>query len=228
MLTEEDSYWHKGLRKKLIETIAAKGIKDEKVLSIMNAVPRHLFIDSALIKYAYENKALPIECEQTISHPFTVAYQTQLLDISKDDKILEIGTGSGYQTIVLAAYKAMVFTIERQKILYDKFSVMPLLKKYHNVKCFYGDGYKGLKTYAPFDKILITAAVPTVPQQLLEQLKPGGIMVVPINTANKTTQEMKKIIRLSATQFKVETFDQFQFVPMLEGKKSGTSKHLIQ
>ena len=166
----EDTYRHKGLRKKLIDSIREKGITDERVLEALMNIPRHYFLDTALDRIAYEDRAFPIQEGQTISQPYTVAYQTQLLEVKQYDKILEIGTGSAYQASVLAELGANVFTIERQKKLFDLNKVFILRSKYPNIKFFYGDGFEGLPTYAPFDKILITAAAPFIPPKLIEQL----------------------------------------------------------
>src|ERR1700712_2248832 len=161
MRNYEDSYRHKGLRKKLMDQLREKGITDEAVLHAMNSIPRHFFLDSAFDEVAYEDRAFPIAVGQTISQPYTVAYQTQLLEIKPFEKILEIGTGSAYQCSVLAEMRAQVFTIERQKQLFDNNKKFGYLKKYTNIKFFYGDGYEGLPTYAPFDKVIITAAAPS-------------------------------------------------------------------
>lgn len=212
----EDTFRHKGLRKQLIETLRTKGITDEAVLHAMNEIPRHFFLDSAFDKISYEDKAFPIEAQQTISQPYTVAYQTQLLQIQSFDKVLEIGTGSTYQACVLAQMGARVYTIERQKKLYDLHSKLIVPKKYKNLKFFYGDGFEGLPAFAPFDKIIITAAAPIIPPKLLQQLKVGGIMVLPLNEGD--AQRMLRITKKSATQFEQENLDMFSFVPMLEGK----------
>src|SRR5919206_60273 len=182
MTNLEDTYRHKGLRKKLVETIKQKGITDEKVLGAINKIPRHFFLDSAFDEVAYEDRAFPIAEKQTISQPYTVAYQTQLLEVKPFQKVLEIGTGSAYQACVLAELGTQVYTIERQKKLFDLNKRFDLLKKYPNIKFFYGDGYQGLPTYGPFDRVLITAAAPEVPQKLIEQLKPGGMMVIPVGS----------------------------------------------
>ena len=171
----EDTYRHKGLRKKLVDGIKDKGISDEHVLKAIEDLPRHYFMDSAFDEKAYEDKAFPIGEGQTISQPYTVAYQTQLLQVRPFEKVLEIGTGSAYQAAVLASMGALVYTIERQKKLFDLNRQFLFLKKYPNIKFFYGDGYEGLPTYAPFDKILITAAAPLIPPKLIDQLKPGGM-----------------------------------------------------
>jgi len=213
----EDTYRHKGLRKKLVELIRSKGIKDEKILDALNKIPRHFFLDSAFDEVAYEDRAFPIAEKQTISQPYTVAYQTQLLEVKPFEKILEIGTGSAYQASVLAELGAQVFTIERQKKLYENNKTFQFLKKYTNIKFFYGDGYEGLPTYATFDKILVTAAAPEIPSKLVQQLKPIGMMVIPEGTGE--VQLMKRVAKLESGEIKIEIFDRFSFVPMLEGKK---------
>ncbi|HEY9364207.1 MAG TPA: protein-L-isoaspartate(D-aspartate) O-methyltransferase [Chitinophagaceae bacterium] len=212
----EDTYRHKGLRKKLVDTVAAKGITDEKVLHAINSIPRHYFLDSAFEELAYEDKAFPIGEGQTISQPYTVAYQTQLLALKPFEKVLEIGTGSAYQASVLAEMGVQVYTIERQKKLFEHNKQFAWLKKYHNIKFFYGDGFEGLPTYAPFDKILITAAAPHVPPKLVEQLKEGGLMVIPLGTGG--VQRMMRITKLKNDSIKEEVFDNFSFVPMIGGK----------
>jgi protein-L-isoaspartate(D-aspartate) O-methyltransferase len=217
MRPTEDTYKHKGLREKLAGIIRSKGITSEPVLKAIETVPRHLFMDSAFDQVAYEDRAFPIGEEQTISQPYTVAYQTQLLNIKPYDRVLEIGTGSAYQAAVLAEMKAQVFTIERQKKLYENNRLLPVLKKYPMIKLFYGDGYLGLPTYAPFDKILITAAAPVVPPKLLQQLKPGGCMVIPLGEGE--VQCMQRITRNDDDTFYTESFASFSFVPMLEGKR---------
>lgn len=214
--SQEDTYLHKGLRAKLIETLREKGIKDEKVLTAMNAVPRHFFLDTAFERIAYENRAFQILAQQTISHPYTVAFQTELLEVKKFDKVLEIGTGSAYQSCVLAQMGAQVFTIERQRALYDFVDKFSYLKKYATIKRFYGDGYIGLASYAPFDKIIVTAGAPYVPEKLIEQLKPGGIMVIPVGDDNG--QRMLKITKEIDHKIITQELGDFEFVPMLEGK----------
>ncbi len=218
-MNQADTFRHKGMRKKLVEIVKAKGIHDEEVLRAMEAVPRHLFaFESAFVERAYEDSAFPIGEGQTISQPFTVAYQTQLLEVKKGEKILEVGTGSGYQACILAAMKARVFTIERIKALYEKTkSLLPVLG-YSQVKCFYGDGYEGLPSFAPFDKILVTAAAPFLPEKLLTQLKPGGLLVIPVGVGE--TQLMKRYTKISKEEIKEEVFDTFKFVPLLPGKHS--------
>jgi protein-L-isoaspartate(D-aspartate) O-methyltransferase len=212
----EDTYRHKGLRKKLVDSIREKGISDENVLAAMMNIPRHYFLDTALEHIAYQDRAFPIGEGQTISQPYTVAFQTQLLNVKPFDKILEIGTGSAYQAIVLAEMGANVYTIERQKKLYELNKSFVLKSKYPNIKFFYGDGFEGLPTYAPFDKILITAAAPFVPPKLLDQLKPGGKMVIPLDEDG--LQKMTRITKNEDGTFGEETFSDFSFVPMLKGK----------
>jgi len=213
----EDTYRHKGLRKKLVDGIRNKGITDEKILDAINKIPRHFFLDSAFDDVAYEDRAFPIGEGQTISQPYTVAYQTQLLQVKPFEKILEIGTGSAYQACVLADLGTQVYTIERQKKLFDSNKLFNYLKKYPGIKFFYGDGYEGLPTFAPFDKVLITAAAPGIPEKLIEQLKPGGMMVIPVGTGD--VQQMKRVTKLAGGAIKEEVFDSFSFVPMIEGRK---------
>ena len=223
MRSTDDTYRHKGLRKKLLQTIIAKGITDERVLDAILEVPRHYFLDSAFDEKAYEDIAFPIGEGQTISQPYTVAYQSQLLELKPFQKVLEIGTGSAYQAVVLAELGALVYTIERQKKLFDANKSFQFLKKYHSIKFFYGDGFEGLPTYGPFDKVIITAAAPEIPQKLIQQLKPGGMMVIPLGAGD--TQQMMRITKLSEGSggengaLKEEVFDHFSFVPMLGGKR---------
>ena len=217
MRPTEDTYRHKGLRKKLVDIVKSKGITNEKVLHAIERIPRHFFLDSAFDEVAYEDKAFPIAEKQTISQPYTVAYQTQLLEVKPFDKVLEIGTGSAYQACVLADMGAQVYTIERQKKLFEGNKTFSFIKKYPNIKFFYGDGYEGLPTFAPFDKVLITAAAPDVPHKLIDQLKPGGIMVIPVGSGD--IQVMKRIIKQADGSVKEEIYDRFSFVPMLTGKK---------
>jgi protein-L-isoaspartate(D-aspartate) O-methyltransferase len=218
MKATEDSYRHKGLRRQLVNQLKEKGISDERVLEAIFQVPRHLFLDTAFDQIAYEDRAFPIEEGQTISHPYTVAYQTQLLNIQPFQKVLEIGTGSCYQSCVLSALGAQVFTIERQRKIYDNNKNFSLLKKYPQIKMFYGDGFEGLPTFAPFDKVIITAAAPFVPPKLIQQLKPGGLMVIPVDEVNG--QRMLRITKNSDGSTSDEKFDQFSFVPMLSGKNN--------
>jgi protein-L-isoaspartate(D-aspartate) O-methyltransferase len=212
----EDSYRHKGLRKKLIDSLRHKGITNEQVLDALMNIPRHFFLDTALDHIAYQDRAFPIQEGQTISQPYTVAYQTQLLEVEPYDKILEIGTGSAYQASVLAEMGANVFTIERQKKLFELNKEFIFKKKYPNIKFFYGDGFEGLPTFAPFDKILITAAAPFVPPKLIQQLKPGGKMVIPLD--DDGIQKMMRITKNEDGSYEEETFSNFSFVPMLKGR----------
>lgn len=213
-----DEYRHKGLRKQLIDSLRTKGITDEKVLEAMNNTPRHFFMDLALDRIAYEDRAFPIAKDQTISQPYTVAYQTQLLNVKPFDKILEIGTGSTYQACVLAQLGAQVFTIERQKLIFDINKNFEYAKKFPSIKFFYGDGFEGLPTFAPFDKIIITAAADIIPPRLVEQLKPGGIMVIPLNE-EKEVQRMLRITKNADATITEEKFDLFSFVPMRPGRE---------
>jgi protein-L-isoaspartate(D-aspartate) O-methyltransferase len=217
MRPTEDNYRHKGLRKKLVQGIQAKGITDERVLDALLEVPRHFFLDSAFDETAYEDRAFPIAEGQTISQPYTVAYQSQLLEVKPFMKVLEIGTGSAYQAVVLAEMGAQVYTIERQKKLFESNKQFAFLKRYSSIKFFYGDGYEGLPTYAPFDRVLITAAAPEIPPKLLDQLRPGGMMVIPLGSGD--VQQMVRITKLENGALKEEVFDNFSFVPMLGGKK---------
>jgi len=210
-----DNYRHKGLRKKLVETVRQKGIKDETVLEAIENIPRHFFMDSSFLEFAYKDKAFPIGSGQTISQPYTVAFQTELLEVKKGDKILEIGTGSGYQACVLAELGAKVFSIERQKKLYQKTKeFLPSIG--YRIKTFYGDGFKGLPAFQPFDKIIITAGAPHIPEDLIKQLKVGGILVIPEGTGG--IQIMKRIIKLSENKFETQEHGTFSFVPLLENK----------
>lgn len=216
MRATEDTYRHKGLRRKLVETVKSKGITDEKVLTALENIPRHFFLDSAFDEVAYEDKAFPIDAQQTISQPYTVAYQSQLLEVKQHDKVLEIGTGSCYQAAVLAELGAKVFTIERQKKLFDNNKSFQWIKRYPNIKFFYGDGFEGLPTFAPFDKVIITAAAPVIPQKLVQQMKVGGMMVIPYGTGD--VQVMKRLIKQADGSLVEEVYDRFSFVPMLQGK----------
>lgn len=218
MKRTEDTYQHKGMRRQLINSLREKGIQDERVLEAMNNIPRHWFLDSAFNKIAYEDRAFPIGEGQTISQPYTVAYQTQLLCVNRNEKILEIGTGSTYQATVLAEMGARVFTIERQKKLYDHSQRTYVFKnKYPSLKFFYGDGFEGLPSFAPFDKVLITAAAPFIPHKLIEQMRIGGMMVVPVDDAEHKSQRMLRITK-TPDGLQEERFDFFSFVPMLSGK----------
>ena len=212
----EDNFLHKGLRKKLVDEIRRKGLDDEEVLSAVERVPRHCFMDSSFVKFAYKDQAFPIGAGQTISQPFTVAFQTSLLRIKKRDKVLEIGTGSGYQTAVLIEMGANVFTIERLKELYLKAKATLSDLGYHP-NIFYGDGYQGMPTYGPFDKVLITAAAPDVPKLLLDQIKVGGRLVVPIGGYG--TQIMTLMEKNGEDDFETSEHGYFVFVPMIKGKE---------
>jgi protein-L-isoaspartate(D-aspartate) O-methyltransferase len=218
MRTFEDTYRHKGLRKQMVDLIRKKGISDEKVLQAILHVPRHFFLDSGFDKIAYEDRAFPIAEGQTISQPYTVAYQTQLLEVKPFEKVLEVGTGSGYQASVLAELGVQLYTIERQKKLYESNKGFAYLNKYPGIKFFYGDGYEGLPTFAPFDKILVTAAAPVIPPKLLDQLKIGGWMVIPVGEGQ--VQRMVRVTRTGEDSFREEAFDNFSFVPMMAGKEN--------
>jgi len=214
----QDTYRHKGLRKRLIDTLYQKGIKDERILNAFNSVPRHLFLDKAFEEWAYTDKAFPIGNKQTISQPFTVAYQTDLLEIKRGDKVLEIGTGSGFQSAILAALGARVLTVERQELLYKKTSELLIKLGFDTIRTFLKDGMDGLPKYAPFDKIIVTAAANEIPTALLSQLKIGGILIIPIG---KERQQMCKIIKESTKQYKRIYLDYFKFVPLLKGLNKG-------
>jgi protein-L-isoaspartate(D-aspartate) O-methyltransferase len=218
----EDNYMHKGMRKQLVQLLRTKGIKDERVLTAIETVPRHFFLDTAFERQAYEDRAFPIVADQTISQPFTVACQTQLLELKKFDKVLEIGTGSAYQASVIAEMGYTLFTIERQRALYDHVSKFSFLNKYPNIKRFFGDGFEGLPSYAPFDKVLITCGAPFIPPKLLEQLKPGGIMVIPVGEGAK--QKMLRITKDRDGNVTEEDMGSFSFVPMLAGKNNTAAK----
>lgn len=211
-----DSYRHKGLRKKLVETIREKGIKDQRILDAVGEVPRHLFMDSGFVEFAYRDQAFPIGSGQTISQPYTVAFQTELLQVEKHDKVLEVGTGSGYQCAILLELGAKVYTIERQRELYLKSRAL-LNKLGYKPYFFYGDGYLGQPRFAPFDKILITAGAPEIPQDLLKQLKVGGRMVVPVGGGGG--QVMMAVDRISEDEFKESQHGYFAFVPMIKGRE---------
>lgn len=221
-INKEDEYLYQGKRKRLVEQLKEKGIASQAVLNTILKIPRHLFFDQsterpALLDHAYSDKALKIGAGQTISHPFTVAFQTEKLNISKGDKVLEIGTGCGYQTAVLLEMGAKVYSIERQKELYDKTKVFLPLIGYKGAKLVYGDGYKGLPQFAPFDKIIVTAAAPYIPQDLLSQLVIGGILVIPLGEGEE--QVMNVIIKKTGTEFVKQAFGKFKFVPMLQNKE---------
>lgn len=211
---KEDTFRHKGLRARLVEELVAKGITNKAVLAAINAVPRHLFLDSSFVKFAYQDKAFPIGAGQTISQPSTVALQSQLLNVGAGARVLEVGTGSGYQAAVLSEMGITVFSIERQPELFKKAQTFLPSLGYNRLRLFLGDGYEGLPDLAPFDAILVTAGAATLPQKLLLQLKVGAVMVVPIGTFK---QVMTRIRRLSDDDFEQETFGECAFVPMLSG-----------
>lgn len=210
-----DTHKHHGLRNQLVKTLVEKGISDQKVLSAIATIPRHLFMDSSFIHFAYEDKAFPIAADQTISQPYTVAFQTELLEIKSGSKILEIGTGSGYQTAVLLELGAKVYTIERQKELFKKTKLFLPKLGYKPKMVIFGDGYKGLSEEAPFDGIIVTAGAPFVPNELLAQLKVGGRLIIPVGD---TVQTMTLFIRTSKKDFEKHEMGDFRFVPMLKDK----------
>ena len=213
---QDDNYRHKGMRQNLVQVLKDKGITDSAVLEAIGTVPRHAFLESMFVEFAYQDKAFPIGSGQTISQPFTVAMQSQLLCVTKGMKVLEIGTGSGYQACVLAQMGAKVFTIERQRNLYMK--TKPFLAEFpYNIKTFLGDGNKGLPNYGPFDRVLITAAAPEIPQALVDQLKTGGIMVIPLNDeTDATKQRMLRLTKQTDGTMLREEFGDCRFVPMLK------------
>ncbi|MBT6815626.1 MAG: protein-L-isoaspartate(D-aspartate) O-methyltransferase [Flavobacteriales bacterium] len=214
----KDTFRHKGLRQILVDKIRKKGISNESVLNMINEIPRHLFLDNAFVQFAYQDKPFPIGAGQTISQPYTVAFQTQLLELNPYEKVLEVGTGSGYQAAVLIGMEANVYTIERQKELFQKTKeFLPELG--YNCNFYYGDGYKGLEQFAPFDKIIVTCGAPTIPEDLIQQLKVGGRMVAPIGEGD--VQVMKLIEKISETETKITTHGKFSFVPMLNDKTNG-------
>ncbi len=211
----KDTAKHQGLRNQLATVLKAKGITDENVLYAVRKIPRHLFIDSSFESHAYQDKAFPIAAEQTISQPYTVAFQSQTLEVKRGDKVLEIGTGSGYQTATLLELKAEVYSIERQRELFKKTSLFLPKLGYNPKKFIFGDGYKGLPEQAPFDKIIVTAGAPFVPKPLLSQLKIGGMLLIPVGDV---TQIMTLFIRKSAKEFDKQELGDFAFVPMLENR----------
>ena len=214
----KDTFRHKGLRKQLVDELSGKGIKDSKVLDMINEIPRHLFMDNAFIQFAYKDKAFPIGAGQTISQPFTVAFQTELLQLNPYEKVLEVGTGSGYQAAVLIGLEANVYTIERQKELFVKTKeFLPDLG--YNCNFYYGDGYKGLDKFSPFDKIIVTCGAPKIPEDLIKQLKVGGRMVAPIGSGD--VQVMHLIEKISETENRITTHGRFSFVPMLNNRENG-------
>lgn len=210
-----DSFKHKGMRNQLADQLKAKGISDIQVLDAVRTIPRHLFLDSSFEEHAYQDKAFPIGAKQTISQPYTVAFQSQLLKIAANDKVLEIGTGSGYQTAILLHLRAKVFTIERQSELFKRTRLFFNKMGYRPKKMIFGDGYKGLSMDAPFDKIMVTAGAPETPKALLVQLKIGGRLVIPLGVEE---QKMTLFIRKSETEFEKKAFGSFRFVPLLADK----------
>ena len=220
-ISREDEYLFQGKRKRLVELLRTKGIKNGKVLEAINKIPRHLFFDAsasrpALLDHAYSDKALPIGAGQTISQPYTVAFQTEMLDIQPGDKVLEIGTGCGYQTAVLLEMGARVYSIERQKLLYDRTKLFLPFIGFTGARLVFGDGYKGLPRFAPFDKIIVTAAAPYIPNDLLEQLKVGGLMIIPQGEGE--VQEMVLLKKTDTTSFDKKNLGAFRFVPLLPDK----------
>lgn len=220
-VSKEDEYLFQGKRKRLVEQLRLKGIKDGRVLAAIEKIPRHLFFDAttgrpALLDHAYSDKALPIGAGQTISHPYTVAFQTEQLEIQPGEKVLEIGTGCGYQTAMLLEMGAKVYSIERQKLLFDKTKLFLPFIGYKSAKLIYGDGYKGLPQFAPFDKVIVTAGAPYIPNDLLLQLRVGGIMLIPLGEGS--TQEMVWLKKNSETNFDRKVLGSFKFVPLLQNK----------
>jgi len=211
----KDTFTHKGMRKKLVETLIAKGIKDTCVLDAINTVPRHLFMDSGFEGHAYVDKPFPIAADQTISQPYTVARQTELLEVKKGKKVLEIGTGSGYQAAILLEMGIKVYTIERQNELFKKVNLFLPKLGYRPKKIIFGDGYKGFPESAPYDGIVVTAGAPDVPKALLAQLKIGGRLVIPIGV---NVQIMTVFTRTSKNKFKKNEYGEYRFVPLLENK----------
>jgi protein-L-isoaspartate(D-aspartate) O-methyltransferase len=211
----KDTAKHQGLRNQLVTLLKGKGIVDNNVLDAINKIPRHLFLNSSFADYAYQDKAFPIGAGQTISQPYTVAFQSQLLEIKKDHKILEIGTGSGYQTAVLCLMGAKVYSVERQNELFKQTSILLPKLGLRPKHLSFGDGYKGLPNHAPFDSIIVTAGAPIIPQPLMAQLKIGGRLVIPLGEEN---QIMTLLIRKNETQFEKHEFGDFKFVPLLENK----------
>ena len=212
-----DSFKHQGLRKKLVAQLKEKGIENKGVLEAIDKIPRHFFMDNAFLEFAYQDdKAFPIACGQTISQPYTVAFQTQLLDPQKNEKVLEIGTGSGYQSCVLAEIGVKLFTMERFRELHDQAKKQFEHLGYKTIKSFFGDGFKGHPAFAPFDKILVTCGAPMIPPALVDQLKIGGLMVIPVGSGNE--QVMTTVLKKSTTEIEIIELTKFKFVPMLAEK----------
>ena len=213
--SKKDTFRHKGMRKKMVEELHQSGIHDENVLNAMEKVPRHFFLDGAFVEIAYQNKAFPIGSGQTISHPYTVAFQSQLLECEPNMSVLEIGTGSGYQACVLDEIGVELYTVERFQNLYEKTTNLLKQMGYDRINTFHGDGFVGFKNFAPYDRIIVTAAAPYIPEELKNQLAVGGLLVAPIGKGE--VQQMIRISRLTETDFETEAFDNFSFVPMLKG-----------
>lgn len=213
----KDTAKHQGLRNQLVRILEQKGITDKNVLEAIKKIPRHLFLNSGFEDYAYQDKAFPIGAGQTISQPYTVAFQSQLLEVQKDHKVLEVGTGSGYQTAVLFHMGAKVYSIERQNELFKSTSLLLPKLGIRPKHLSFGDGYKGLPNYAPFDSIIVTAGAPMIPKPLMAQLKIGGRLVIPVGDENQT-QTMTVLVRKNETQFEKHEYGEFRFVPLLENK----------
>lgn len=211
----KDTFTHQGMRKRLVETLKKKGIVNNYVLQAISTIPRHLFMDSSFVDHAYTDKAFPIAADQTISQPYTVARQTELLEVERGDKVLEIGTGSGYQSAVLLELGVILFTIERQNELFKKTKLFLPKLGYKPKRMIFGDGYIGLEEEAPYDGIIVTAGAPFVPNPLLAQLKIGGKLVIPVG---ENVQIMTVFTRKSETEFMKEEHGEFRFVPLLEDK----------
>lgn len=208
----EDSYKHRGMRKKLVKLLESKGIKDFRILNAINKIPRHYFFDNAFVEHAYQDKAFPIGEGQTISQPYTVAFQTEKLEIRSGDKVLEIGTGSGYQACVLLELGVELHTIEYKKVLYERTKVF-LQEMGYKTNFYFGDGSKGISHQSPFDKIIVTAGAPTIPNSLIKQLAIGGTLIIPVG--DNEWQKMYRITKLTENKIKKEEFDFFSFVPLL-------------
>lgn len=213
----KDTAKHQGLRNQLVSVLEQKGITDKNVLAAIKKIPRHLFLDSSFEDYAYQDKAFPIGAGQTISQPYTVAFQSQLLEVEPEHKILEIGTGSGYQTAVLCTMGAKVYSVERQRELFKTTSLLLPKLGIRPKHLSFGDGYKGLPNFAPFDSVIVTAGAPFIPKPLMAQLKIGGRLIIPVDN-EQGVQIMTMLIRKNETQFEKHEFGEFRFVPLLENK----------